>query len=215
MSTFLPYIKDSSSEEAVFKALIKRAKGSNANTIANLFSIVLNLGIEKTRTKLDSYSSNLTTSAKIKELISDNTDLHVQKSEMLFWACVMDFERTTDEPHPSFDKDELEIFFSVLVTCKPESLADAGFHVDHAKYLDCSKQSFDVPVAHIKGVSITEKDAQRTGFSCWEEFKAYLAHISSTETNVKIMPVFIQADIRNISQAEYENRHCISPYNRN
>lgn len=212
MPTFLPFIKTTSSEEAIFKAIIQRTKGSNVNTVANLFSILLNLGITKARKKIDSYPDNLTMSAKIKELISDNTDVHVQKSETLFWSCAMDFERTSKEPHPLFSTAELEIFFSVLATCRPKSLPDAGFNIDHAKYAAFSKQSFDFSVAGIVGVSITEKDSERIGFSCWEEFKAYLACIGGSDSNIKIMPVYIQADKRNISQAEYENRHCVTPY---
>lgn len=214
MSAFLPFVTETSSEEAIFKAIVQRTKGSNTITIANLFSIVLNLGITKARSKLSSYSDDLSTSAKIKELISDNPDFHVPKNIAVFWSYVMRFESSNEESHPVFNTEELEIFFTVLATQKPEAFFDAGFNVEHSKYVKYSDGSFNSGIGSIKGVIITNEDSIRVGFTCWEEFKAYLANRENSEILIRVLPVFIDRDIKEVNQSTYENQHCANPYNR-
>ena len=212
-TVFLPFITAKSSEEAIFKSIVQRTKGSSSSTIANLFAIVLSIGIDKIRKKLDSYPTNLTTSAKIKELVSDHTEVHIQKSETTFWTYVMRMEQKSGEAHPIFNKEELRTFFSVLASRKPKALSAAGFGaVDHKKYLKYSENSFDIGCSSIKNLKITEKDSERVGFTCWEEFKTYIAFSLSDDSVTSILPVFISNQDRELTAQDYENSHCSSPY---
>jgi hypothetical protein len=214
MSTvFLPFITETSSEEAIFKSILQRTKGSNTASIANLFSIVLAIGIKKVREKLDDYPSNLSTTAKIRELVANHHGMHVQKVNIDFWLSVMRFERTSNTPHPVFSEKDLEIFFSVLAENKPESLEAAGFNIGHEKYLKFKDSAFDTHAKTFENIKITEKDSQRVGFTSWEEFKAFIAHKSdSPDEIIRVLPVYIDKHLSEVERLDYADKSCVSPY---
>ena len=120
MSTvFLPFIKESSSELAVFKAIVQRTKGSTLSTISDLYAIILTLGITEARKKVDSYPAEFTTSAKIKELINEHPQYHIVKNEQTFWACaVVHEEQNTNSDYLQYTPVEREIFFTVVAILK-------------------------------------------------------------------------------------------------
>lgn len=213
-SKFLPFITKTSSEEAIFKAILQRTKGSTPSAVINLLSVVLVKGLEYVRGKIDSLDDNLTTSVKVKEVIAQETEHHIPLSEREFWSyvgmCAM-------PKLSNFTPYEQKILFIVLATCKPESLSNNGFNISKNVYEKCkelSKETFDSGITNIPGIVITEEASERTGFTCWEEFKAFLAvnYYNEDEHIKALFPVFINTDADTVSDTTYAENHCVSPY---
>lgn len=211
---FLPFITEKSSEISIFKAIIQRTKGLSKSAIADLYSIILTLGIKETRNKIDSFSKDLTSSDKIKELISQHPQYHLHKNVQLFWTYVSYMEKFQNKQDKPFAQEEHEILFSVLAIVKPKSLISSGFVLEKEKYElyeRFSKESFNIDICNIDGIKIAENDSDRVGFTCWEEFKAYIASNINTEKELSILPIKVGDDAK-YNAAIYEKHHCRSPY---
>lgn len=211
---FLPFITEKSSEISIFKAIIQRTKGSTKSAIADFYSIILTLGINETRNKIDSFSTALTSSGKIKELLSQHPQYHLHKNVQLFWTYVPYMEKFQNKQAEPFTPEEYEILFSVLAMVKPESLTGSGFVLEKEKYEvyeRFSKESFNIDVCNIDGIKISKKDSDRVGFTCLEEFKAYIAANMNTEKELSILPIKV-GDNAKCNIATYEKHHCRSPY---
>ena len=211
-SSFLPFIKETSSEDAIFKAILKRAKGSSFSAISNLLSVVLSAGIESIRAKIDNLDDNLTTSAKVSEVVAQESIHHIPQSSREYWNYVSKYfkPKTTD-----FTDAENEIFFTVLAAKKPESLEKNGFIVEPEllkKLTKYSDESADLGIRSISGIEISSEDSQRIGFTCWVEFKAFLAMKSTTNTVIKIIPTYIKTSASVVTDHIYSENHCVSPY---
>ena len=212
-STFLPFIKETSSEDVVFKAILKRTKGSATSALTNLFSVVLGAGIENVRTKIDSLDDNLATSAKVAEVVAQETEYHIPQSERSFWSYVAKYYMP--KTPRNLTNTELEIFFTVIAVHRPENLAVNGFVIESnllEKLVEFSKETCEPGIADVPGVAITEKSEFRTGFTCWEEFKAFLAMISNDEVETEVSPVYIKTASDVVTAHIYSENHCISPY---
>ena len=213
---FLPFITEKSSEPAIFKAIVQRTKGYSSGTVADLYAIVLNLGIKEARKKVESFPEELTTTEKIKELISQHPQHHVKKSEQLFWSCVMHHEDSNkDSDYDNYSLEEKELMFSTIAICKPENLAGAGFKLGNDLYKVYANTEFDINTRNIKGIKIAEDKSERIGFTSWEELKAYVAFNANRETKLTVLPVFMQESRKAITESDYEKNHCTSPYKRN
>jgi len=211
-SSFLPFIKKTSSEESIFKAILQRTKGSSTTALTNIFSVVLGAGVENVRAKIDSLDDNLTTSAKISEVVAQETEHHIPLAEREFWlhASKYNTEKTSN-----FTKTEQEIYLTVLAVHSPNKLIEAGFLLFSEKYenlKEYSKETCELGINDVPGVSITEDSKFRTGFTCWEEFKAYLAMKADSEGDTKVSPVFIKTTATDVTAHIYAENHCLSPY---
>lgn len=212
-SSFLPFIKSSSSEDAIFKAIIQRTKGSPNSALINLFSVVLVIGVEEIRTRIEKMDKNLPTSVKVSEIVAQGTEHHIPNSERKFWEYVSKHYKPN---RPSnFTTEELAVFLTVLAVHKPESLQSSEFDIGTEKLkklLEYSKETCKPGIDDVPGVTITEDSIFRTGFTCWEEFKAYLATKFDTEGNTDVCPVYIKTDSRVVTDHIYSENHCESPY---
>jgi len=211
-SNFLPFIKKTSSEEAIFKAILQRTKGSTSSALTNLFSVVLAVGVENLRTKIDSLDDNLTTSAKVAEIIAQETQHHVPQSEREFWSHVAKYVMPKNS---NFSTQEMKTFFTVIAVHKPENLQKNGFGISSSlqrKLTEFSKESYEPSITGVPGIEISEDSSERIGFTCWEEFKAFLAIKSSDETTIKVSPAYIKTNADIVTDHIYSENHCVSPY---
>ncbi len=210
--TFLPFIKESSSEEAIFKALLQRTKGSTTKALTNLFSVVLSVGIESVRTKMDSLGHHIPNSNKLSQVVAQETKYHIPQSERTYWSYVA--KHVLPEVS-NFSKDDLTVFFTVLAVVRPETLAINNIIISTTRYeklKEFSKEEFDPGIASVKNVDITEDSNFRVGFTCWEEFKAFLAMKTDNKTDTKVLPAYIKTDASTITAHIYAENHCASPY---
>ena len=210
-STFLPFITKTSSEETIFKAILQRTKGSTNSAISNLFSVVLMDGIENVRSKMDDMQGSMTTSAKIKDVVSQSTEHHIPQSERTFWSYVLlNLPRDTS----NFSINDQKIMFAVLAVYKPEQLSYNGYVLSPELLKKCKEYSgelLDIGINAVPGIKITEKAEERVGFTSWEEFKAFLAVNYYNEDTKNLSPAFIDSDEEVPSQIYSEN-HSTSPY---
>ena len=207
---FLPFITEKSSDLSVFKAIVQRTKGLSVSNAATLFSLILNKGITEVRVKLDKYPEELTASQKISELLSQHSEYAIPKSSELFWYFVLKNEEKDKNSSTAITFLERSAMFAVLAFNRTEKLKDAGFDVDISFYIDASEESFDANTSELP-VLFSSSCEKRIGFTCWEEFKAYVMY-RSDKTKITIMPVFIPIPAEDITKLDYENSHCSSPY---
>tara|TARA_R110000744_G_scaffold170264_2_gene288398 strand:- start:5722 stop:6372 length:651 start_codon:yes stop_codon:yes gene_type:complete len=216
MSKFLPFINENSTEHAVFKAVLQRSKGSSLTALTDLFSVLLGLGIEEARKRIDALPKELTVTNKIKELVANHPQYHIKKSVQLFWSYITDFERrNVGEGFKDYSKTEIEVFVSVLAIRKLERLQELGFQVfteSLESYKKYSQEDFNPDVADINGLLITESSSQLLGFVCLEELKAFIATKENTDSVYNFMPVFIDVKREELTEDAYYRNHCVSPY---
>lgn len=211
-TNFLPFVTSTSSEKAILNAILKRTKGSSYNAIADLFAILMHLGIDQARQKIDNYPANLTTSAKLQEFTSDHREFHTSKSAFSYWSYVLNMGDVKTPEDTGFSKAEFEVYFCTLASKFPSKLESAGIVIDIEKYKKFEQKDFDMSSAAIKSVVFTNS-GKRIGFTSWNEFKAYIASRQNDDAEVlEVMPVHVKKDISEVTPADYENLHCVSPY---
>ncbi len=211
-ATFLPFIKNTSSAEAVFKAILKRTKGSSNSALSNLLSVVLMLGVEEVRAKIDRMDDNLTTSAKVADLVAQEIQHHIPQAEREFWEFA---SKHMNLKVKGLDSAELEIFFTVLATHKPQELETSGCGIapyTYERLVSHAKEDYNTDIDEVPGVKICEDHGVRVGFTCWEEFKAYLAIKASDENITEVCPVYIKTAADPVTAHIYSENHCSSPY---
>jgi hypothetical protein len=218
-SKFLPFIKNTSSDTAVFKAVIQRSKGTSYANIATLFAIIIDLGIDKVREKLEKFPEMMTITECLNELISQHTPYVIPKKELSFWAYIMKHYENHNGPQSTpYTREEREVLFAVLAYFKPDSLPLAGFDTDKAplkklaSFKEFSYDNFNEDVVQISSV-LFKTDAPRIGFTCFEELKAFIAVRESDKPNTTIMPILMKLDSNGkLSKAAYAQHHCKTPY---
>lgn len=215
-SNFLTFIKESSSEEAIFKAILQRSKGSKSSSVINIFSVVLSVGIEAVRDEIEKLDKNISTSEKIKQVVAQLSLHHIPNSKRIFWSHIAEYVMPKQS---NFTKEEQKMMFVALVVCRPESVGDNNFEISTATletYKDFSEESFDAGIVSVPGVVITEEESDRVGFTSWEEFKAFLAVSSngSNESIKSVFPTFLGVASSDLSPQVYAENRCESPYRR-
>lgn len=212
MAKFLPFINESSSISFLFKGIIQRSKGSSYKTIANLLSVIISLGIETTRTILDGYSKDLTTSEQLDRLMKEYPQHHIEKEALDYWGCVLEhYLKNKKQKHPIFEPVNLKIFFTVLVCKAPDKLVEEGFTFDIKPFLKFANSDFDLTTNELERVYF-DNTGKKLGFSCWQEFKAFIAFYENSDEHIIVMPVKIDAEPLIITPADYKTNKCESPY---
>jgi hypothetical protein len=212
--SFLPFITKNSPEEVVFKAILQRTKGSTETAVFNLFTTVIIAGIDKVRADMNNLGSEfLTTSEKVAQVVSQVSAYHVSKNERKFWAFAKKYVKTKTK---SITEEQQQLFFTVLAVHKPESLKSNGYEIKESLYkklLEVSKEEYDLNISDIENVIISNNDLFRVGFTCWEEFKAYIATKSDKEITTEVYPVYIKSSkSTQPTSITYSENHCAPPY---
>lgn len=213
-SKLLPLVSSDASELTIFEAILRRAKGASRSSMSNLFSIILRMGLDAARAKVDSYVGELTAKDRIARLIVEHPQYHTPKKELFFWSFVLkNYQAAADKIyHPNITEEESEVLFSVLAVKNPENLNEAGFDVTDEEikaFTAYSKENFNVNVQDLKYVKIKEKDAEFLGFTSMEELKAFVCFKESKAVSLTMLPVSIGTPT--LPNA-YEAKHCKSPY---
>jgi len=207
-SKFLPFVTPESTEESVFKAIIQRTKDVHHEKILALFSIVISLGIELVRKKFNSLPEKFTATEKIFELITQNPQYSLPKSELLFWKYVVSLEH-----HTAKNKSEElnEIMLVALILFKPLAAEKHISKINVEKYKVYSSEEYNPELYKINNFSFSS-EYERIGFTCLEELKAYLAFNEESKVPFCFCPVKINSEKMLPEKLDYETNHCISPY---
>lgn len=213
-TSLLPYINENSSETAIFEAILRRAKGATISSISNLFTVILRMGINSARAKVDGYKDALTTKDKLVKLVSEYPQYHLPKNEVLFWSFFMrNMESVSGiKHHEDYERAECEVLFSVLAITNPVALEDAGFDISKEVLFSCleySKEDFNIKTRDMKSVQITQKDSEILGFSGFEEFKAFVCFRECYNLPTKVFPVEVKIPFK---ESAYTAKYCSSPY---
>lgn len=211
-SKFLPFVTEKSSETAVFKALLQRSKGMSYATISTLYSVIISLGIEKVREKLDSYPEIMGITEKIAEVLSQHEEYVITRTELLFWASIlMHVDEKNGVKASPYNDEERSILFSVLSVLKPDKVKNAGFDADINRYVEFSKEDFNSEV-HETSPVLFVSSAGRVGFTSWEDLKAFIAVNQNRDSKLEVFPVLMRGRSDNTEQSSYAEQHCNSPY---
>jgi len=210
-AVFLPFITNSSSEEAIFKALIKQKYGISEDAVIRIFSHIVIIGIDVMRTKINSCNKNETMEMKLNKIVNAYPEYAIPKTTSKFWKYVMYLTDKDNNYFPTCSSEDKITLFTVLAIYAPDKLKKYIDTTDIHKY---SEESFDEYVKYLECIKVKEHDSKRIGFTCWEEFKAYVA-ISSLKEDKEpdpICPVFIRTDATLTREYLYKHEHCSSPY---
>lgn len=208
----LPFINENSSDIVIFKTILKRSKDLASTQIMYLYSCLLHKGIDATRKAFSTYPKNTALSLIIDTEIAQNNTYVVPKTVELYWFFVLKHYEKDDKSPDGMAVLDKSLMLTSLILFKQESLKASGFTFDVNRYIEMSNQNYDIPTEEIKGLTFKSTNATAVGFTCWEEFKAYVAHLLGT-VSAAITPVYIGKHTSGMTEEEkYKFHLCNSPY---
>lgn len=190
MSKFLPFINSSSGPKAVFKAILKRSKGSSTKAVADLFTVLVHIGMDEATILLDAMPNSMTMTEKIKKLVNDNVDITIGAENLDYWTSIIEILITLKVVKtPPFHL--YSTMLAVLVIKTPDEVEEVspGLVIDDYKTIE---EVNDLP--NLTSVSFDINAENRVGFSGLNQLQAFVSVLESKKEDICISPVFLETE---------------------
>ena len=192
---FLPFISESSSVDSILKALLQRTKGIPAKKVGVLFSAILILGINKVKEKANSIPSSMSHSQMFETLTDAYMQYEIPQTVFNYWKYILkNFGAENLSCSSNFTKEEVIFLFCATAVNKPNNLKDLGFNIYKPFLSNAYVSDLNVPVTDLKKTAF-KNEAAKIGFTCREEFLAYIAfHEVANKGKISLFPVILDKD---------------------
>jgi len=217
VSKFLPFVTDTSSPLAIFKALLQRSKGLKSVQVASIYTAVLRHGIEEVRKVAERVSQSESANSVFKAVAVHFSTQAPDKSLIDFVGYTTFFNRNVPKDLQDFYIKD----YALLVTClMKEEMSHTWNELEIPFDMTVLRESYENMEGEISGPFKISKEGERVGFHSIEQLAAFLTKLSNKKSGdvpVVFNPVRIAAEKELIKGYElhssvYESNNCITPF---